>query len=66
MKVELKKDIVTLDGHYDIGLDRIRDARDLCQWVAHLSSKPWMARDGISNFIRVIFESKGWELYKDI
>jgi len=54
-------------GHaYEIDLDRIKDPRDLCEWLVHINRKSWKLATPyrIAKFIETVFSVKGWTLWE--
>lgn len=49
---------------YHIELSRIPDPEGLVHWLHHLTGKDWMTGDLVREFIKRVYEIKGWNLYR--
>ena len=45
---------------YEIGLESIKDQRELLGWTRHLTEKNWVTGEVISMFIDTVNSAKGW------
>jgi hypothetical protein len=57
--------ILLNNGRYEIELSRIPDPKALVNWIHHLLKKNWVTSDTIRQFIECVYESKGWDLYRN-
>lgn len=57
---------VNISYPYVIELNRIPGPTALLEWSHHLGKKGWMTARLLAEFIRVVAEIKGWNIYKDV
>lgn len=48
---------------YPIDLDRIKTPLNLLGWVEHISSKTWVSKRLIHNFVVTVCKVKKWKIY---
>lgn len=63
---DAKLEYITINAAYPyhIELSRIPDPEGLVHWLDHLTGKDWMTSDLVREFIRRVYEIKGWNLHR--
>ncbi len=49
---------------YHIELSRIPDPEALVHWLDHLTGKWWMTTEIVREFIRRVYQIKGWDIHR--
>lgn len=62
-KIILDGNVIVIDGHYEITLDRIPSHAALVEWIAHMCDKTWFTVEDVFAFIYIVSKAKGWEVY---
>lgn len=65
-KVELRDQVVVLNGYYQIELSRIPTHLALIEWIAHLAEKHWFDTAQARSFIYIVCQAKGWDVRGNI
>jgi len=54
------KETITLEGWYEIDIDRVKTKLALLHWIAHLLGKKWVTKEHLSWVVRI---SSGYHGY---